>query len=245
MIRAHLFEEVIMAIKWIRRAAYVAASVAALALGGCASYVTTQVTAFQDWHAGDADKTYVFQRSAAQQNSLEQQTYEQLVDNELSIYGFRLTDAARAHFTVLLQYGSRDQTVIVQQPDFYDPWGSWGGGPWRPWGPYWAPPPPPIYTSQAYSIFSHRLSIFIADKATGKEVYRVTSAAQVDDPSLLHAMPYLVRGALNSFPLQNGTVRSVRIPVDANGMAGVPANERSVQAPPPAPPTGSPGTAVQ
>jgi hypothetical protein len=233
-----------MAMKWIRRVACVAASAAVLGLGGCASYVTTQVTAFQDWHAGDADKSYVFQRTALQQNSLEEQTYEQLVNNELSTYGFRLTDPAGAHFTISLQYGSRDQTVIVQQPDFYDPWGPWGG-PWRPWGPYWAPPPPPIYTSQAYSVFSHQLSIFIANKATGKEVYRVTSAAQVDDPSLLRAMPYLVRGALANFPLQNGTVRSVRIPVDPNGAPGVPTNERAVQSGPPATPAGASGAAIQ
>jgi hypothetical protein len=224
-----------MAIKWIRRLACVAASATVLVLGGCASYVTTQVTAFQNWQASDADKTYVFQRTPAQQNSLEQQTYEQLVDTELSTYGFRLTDPASAHFTISLQYGSRDQTVIVQQPDFYDPWGPWGGGPWRPWGPYWAPPPPPVYTSQSYSIFSHKLSIFIVDKATGREVYRVTSAAQVDDPSLLRAMPYLIRGALANFPLQNGTVRSIRIPVDPNGAAGVPTNERSLQVAPAAP----------
>jgi Domain of unknown function (DUF4136) len=232
-----------MAIKGIRRVACVAASAAVLVLGGCASYVTTQVTAFQNWQASDADKTYVFERTAAQQNSLEQQTYEQLVDNELSTYGFRLTDPASAHFTIMLQYGSRDQTVIVQQPDFYDPWGPWGGGPWRPWGPYWAPPPSPIYTSQAYSVFSHKLSIFIADKASGREVYRVTSAAQVDDPSLLRAMPYLVRGALANFPLQNGTVRSIRIPVDPNGAAGVPTNERSLQVAPAAP-AGTSGAAA-
>lgn len=230
-----------MSIKWIRRVAGMAASAAVLMLGGCASYVTTQVTAFQDWHASDADKTYMFQRSLAQQNSLEQRTYEQLVDSELSTYGFRLVDPASAHLAVSLHYGSRDQTVVVQQPD-YDPWGPWGGpwgggwgGPWRPWGPYWAPPPPPAYTSQAYSIFSHQLSIVMTDRQSGKEVYRVTSAAQVDDPSLLRAMPYLIRGALVNFPLQNGTVRSVRIPVDENGMAGVPNNERSVQGSPAVP----------
>ena len=222
-----------MAIRWIRHAAFVAASVAALTLGGCASYVTTQVTAFQNWTARDADKTYVFERSATQQNSLEQQTYEQLVDNELSIYGFRPTDPASAHFAVSLEYGSRDQTVVVQQPDFYDPWGPWGGGgPWRPWGPYWAPPPPPIYTSQAYTLSSHRLVVRIEDRASGKEVYRVTSTAQVDDSSLLRTMPYLIRGAFDGFPLQNGTVRNVRVPIDPNGMAGVPGNERSMQAAP-------------
>ena len=97
---------------------------------------------------------------------------------------------------------------------------------------YYAAPPPPVYTSQAYSVFSHRLSIRIADAASGKEVYSVTSAAQVDDPSLLRAMPYLVRGAFASFPLQNGTVFNVRVPVEANGSAGVPTNERAVRSAP-------------
>jgi hypothetical protein len=71
------------------------------------------------------------------------------------------------------------------------------------------------------------------DKATGKEVYRVTSSAQVDDPSLLHAMPFLIRGALADFPLANGTVRRVRVPIDENGTAGLPSNERSVNVAPP------------
>ncbi len=201
-----------MAITWIRRAAFFMGSIAVLALGGCANYVTTQVTAFQDWHGSDTDKTYVFKRSPMQQNSLEQQTYEQIVGNELSIYGFRLTDPASAHLTVSLEYGSRDQTVVVPQPDFYDGWGPgvgpWGGiGPWRqwgPWGPYWAAPP--TYTNQTYSMFSHRLSIRINDKATGQELYNVTAAARVDDPSLLRAMPYLVRGALAGLDVDMGDI---------------------------------------
>jgi hypothetical protein len=86
------------------------------------------------------------------------------------------------------------------------------------------------------------LSIVMTDRETGKEVYRVTSAAQVDDPSLLRAMPYLIRGALVNFPLQNGTVRRVRIPVDENGMAGVPNNERSVQGTPEPAPAAAAGT---
>lgn len=225
-----------MAIKWIRRAAIGALAGAMLVLGGCASYVTTQVTAFQNWSAGDAQRTYAFQRSPAQQNSLEQQTYEQLVDNELSIYGFKLTPLASANFLVGLDYNSKDQTVVVQQPDFYDPWGPWGSPYYRQWGPWWVAPPPPVtYSTQTYSIATQHLAIRMIDKATGKEVYRVTSSAQVDDPSLLHAMPFLVRGALADFPLANGTVRRVRVPVDQNGTAGLPSNERSVNVAPPAP----------
>ncbi|RKP59225.1 DUF4136 domain-containing protein [Pararobbsia silviterrae] len=223
-----------MAMKGLRRVALFGVTAAALALGGCANYVTTQVTAFQNWTASDAQRTYAFERSPAQQNSLEQQAYEQLVDNELSVYGFKLTPIASANFLVALDYDSKDGTVVVQQPNFYDPWGPWGMPYYRPWGPWWvaAPPPPPTYSS--YSIATQRLSLRMLDRQTGNEVYRVTATAQVDDPSLLHAMPFLVRGALSDFPLANGTVRRVRVPVDANGTAGLPSNERSVNAAPPA-----------
>jgi hypothetical protein len=225
-----------MAITWIRRAGIGLVAAAALTLGGCASYVTTQVTAFQNWTATDAQRTYAFERSPAQQNSLEQQTYEQVVDNELSLYGFKLTPLAGANFLVSLDYSSRDQTVVVQQPDFYDPWGPWGMPYYRPWGGWWvAPPPPPVYTTQTYTVAHQRLAIRIKDKATGQEVYRVTASAQVDDPSLLRAMPFLVRGALADFPLANGTVRNVRVPVGQDGTAGIPSNERSVNVVPPAP----------
>ena len=224
-----------MAIKWIRRAAISTIATTALVLGGCASYVTTQVTAFQNWTANDAQRTYAFRRGPAQQNSLEQQTYEQLVDNELSIYGFKLVPDSGANFYVELNYGSKDQTVVVQQPDFYDPWGPWGMPYYRPWGPWMAPPPPPpTYTTQTYSIAQQQLAIRMIDKSTGKEVYRVMASAQTDDPSLLHAMPFLVRGALSDFPLANGTVRRVRVPVGDDGTAGLPNNERSVNVAPPA-----------
>ena len=220
---------------WTRRAILMLAALTAL-LSGCTSYVTTQVTAFSDWSGNDASRTYAFTRGPAQQNSLEQATYELLVANELSTHAFRQVDAQQAHYLVGLSYGTRTDTVSVSQPVFYSsPWpGPYWGRPFDPWGPLG--PFPATYVNQAYPVFTHSLGIRITERTTGKEVYNVMARSAGDEPSLVHAMPYLARSALADFPLGNGAVRTVKLPVDRNGgvsneTAGVPAPAAPASAP--------------
>ncbi len=87
--------------------------------------------------------------------------------------------------------------------------------------------------NQSYQIFQRSLEIRITERATGKEVYNVAARNAGEGSSLLQAMPYLARAALADFPLGNGTVRTVRLPVDKNGApAPMPSNERAVPAAP-------------
>ncbi|MGA7779035.1 MAG: DUF4136 domain-containing protein [Paraburkholderia sp.] len=228
--------------RWTRRAILMLAALTAL-LSGCTSYVTTQVTAFSDWSGNDASRTYAFARSARQQNSIEQSTYELLVANELATQGFRQVDEDQARYMVGLAYGTRTDTVNVSQPVFYsspwpgpywgrpfDPWGAWG-----PWGAF-----PPAYVNQSYPVFTHSVGIRITQRVTGKEVYNVMARNSGDEPSLVRAMPYLVRSALADFPLGNGAVRTVKLPVDKN--AGI--SNEAAGSPAPAAPTSAP-SAVQ
>jgi hypothetical protein len=192
-------------------------------LSGCTSYVTTQVTAFSNWSGNDATRTYAFARTAEQQNSLEQATYEQIVANELETYAFRRVRYADAHYTVSLSYSTHGQTVSVSQPAYYP--GPWVGPFWRPidpWGPYGLFPP--SYVTETYPVFTHTLGIRMTERASGKEVYNVTARNTDEENSLVPAMPYLARGALADFPLGNGVVRTVRIPRDKNG-GGLATNE--------------------
>ena len=221
--------------RWTRRAILMLAALTAL-LSGCTSYVTTQVTAFSDWNGNDASRTYAFTRSASQQNSLEQSTYELLVANELATQGFRQVDEQQARYLVGLSYGTRTDTVNVTQPVFYSsPWpGPYWGRPLDPWGPFG--PFPPAYVSQSYPVFTHSLGIRITQRATGKEVYNVLARNAGDEASLVRAMPYLVRSALADFPLGNGVVRTVKMPVNKNG--GV--SNEAAGSPAPAAPTSAP-----
>jgi len=45
----------------------------------------------------------------------------------------------------------------------------------------------------------------------------VTASNSGGESSLVRAMPYLIRSALADFPLGNGTVRTVKIPLDKTG----------------------------
>jgi hypothetical protein len=203
--------------RWTRRALLMLAALA-VTLSGCTTYVTSQVTAFSAWEGGsDATRTYAFTRNPDQQRSIEQSTYESIVAGGLSGYAFREVPQAQARYLVALAYGSRMDTVTVAQPVFYNPWPGpyWGPiNPWGPWGPYG-----PAYVNQTYPVYSHALGIRISEKASGKEVYNVTARTSGDEQSLVRVMPYLVRSALSNFPLQNGTVTQVKLPVDKNGGA--------------------------
>jgi hypothetical protein len=211
--------------KWeqVRRGVAPAFAVGAMLMSGCTTYVNTQVTAFSNWHGSDATRTYAYTRTAEQRNSIEQSTYEQLVSDALERYAFKRVAPADARYLVGLTYGIQGETVAVSQPVFYG--SPWGGPLWRPmdpWGPFG--PFPAGYVTQTYPVFTHTLGVRITERATGAEVYNVTARNTDDEPSLVRAMPYLVRSALADFPLDNGAVRTVRIPVGKGG-ASVPANE--------------------
>ena len=220
-----------------RHAALALAAFATL-LAGCTTYVTTQVTAFSDWSGSDGTRTYAFTRTPEQTNNLEQSTYEQIVANELALHAFRQVDQSAAHYLVALAWGIRSDTVTVTQPVYYNPWPGpyyWGRpfDPWGPWGPF-----PPSYVNQSYPVFTHLLGIRITDRATGKEVYNVTARNTDEQSSLIAAMPFLARSAMSDFPMGNGAVRTVKLPVDAKG-GGTPNEVAADNAAPSVPASGA------
>ncbi|CAB3794028.1 hypothetical protein LMG28614_03827 [Paraburkholderia ultramafica] len=206
--------------RWTRRATLLLAALTVL-LSGCTTYVTTEVTAFSDWSSNDAIRTFAFTRAANQQNNLELTTYERMVANELTAHAFHEVDSARARYLVGVSYGMRSDMVTVAEPVYYNPWPApyWGRpfdpwGPWGPWGPYST-----TYVNQSYPIFTHLLGVRITERATGKEVYNVTARNSGAESSLVRAMPYLARSALADFPLGNGVVHTVKIPLGTSGGA--------------------------
>lgn len=203
----------------------------AVLLTGCASYVTSSVTAFQDWNGSDRDRTYAFDHTPSQQNDLEQRAYEQLVDNELSTYGFKLTPIAQARYAVNIAFGQHETTGYAPQAAYgYGGWGGgWGrGGYGWGYGPWWGPPP---IVDMPYPAYASQLTIRIQERASGREVYKVTARNVGDESALPRVMPYLVRSALFDFPMPNGTTRNVRVNVDKHaGGPAIGSNEVSATA---------------
>lgn len=196
-------------------------------LSGCTTYVQTQVAAFSAWSGSDTTRTYAFARSDAQKNSIEQNTYESQVAGELALHSFKQVPDADAQYRVQLDYSIRSGMVTVRQAVYADPgfgFGGWYGRPfgayggyggyggWGRWGGGWDLGPTG-YVDQSYPVFVHALQIRMTERGTGREVYKVSASNSGNEGSLVRAMPYLVRSALTDFPLGNGTVRTVKIPL--------------------------------
>jgi hypothetical protein len=217
--------------RWTRRIALLFVTLTVL-LSGCTTYVTTQVTAFSDWSGSDATRTYAFTRREDQKNNLELSAYERIVANELAVHSFREVAHDDARYLVELAYGISSDIVTVAQPVYYNPWpGPYWGRPFDPWGP-WGPFPA-TYVNESYPVFTHLLGIRITERASGREVYNVTARNFGEESSLVRAMPYLARSALADFPLANGAVHTVKIPLGG----GADVNEVSLPAA--APPAGA------
>lgn len=193
-------------------------------LSACATgprIVRTEVTSFDAWGTLPADKTYVFVRTLEYQNSLEMQSYEDIVRDELAIQGFRQeTDPARARLAVTLRPSVVGLQVRVRDPfgdPFYRPWGGWYGGYgygrfggfYDPW-PYWG--------SSFYDtaeVYRRRLELDIDSKSeAGKRYYEGRAESTGESKALPPVMPALIRALFTDFPGNSGQTRRVDIPVE-------------------------------
>jgi hypothetical protein len=67
-----------------------------LLLGGCATTIRSDVTTFNQWPAQLPDKSYAFEAPPPQDNTLELQSYENLVRAQLARLGFHESQQAPA-----------------------------------------------------------------------------------------------------------------------------------------------------
>lgn len=207
----------------------VAAGVVAVALAGCATgprLVQTEVTAFNEFAALPSDRTYAFARTLEFRNSLEVQAYEDMVRDELTLQGFKLTPEAQAALAVTLRPSTIGTRVRVRDawPDPY--WGGYGGygfggfggfygrggGFYGPYGPYGSP-----FFDRGYTVevFQRRLELDIDARAVaGKRYYQGRAETSSDGESMQAVVPSLVRALFADFPGNSGQTRRVDIPVE-------------------------------
>lgn len=193
----------------------------ALLLSGCAApTIRSEVTAFHEWPAQLADKSFVFERTKVQDNDLEYRNYENLVRAELLRLGFADAGAgAKAALKVSMAYQVSDRDVRVVQPVVVNP--GWGGpyyGPRWPYryydpfyDPFWYSPPVVSYQESNYRLYRRQLQVGIARAADGKKLYEVTVASEGQTPSLAAVMPYMVKSAFAEFPGRSGVPRRVEL----------------------------------
>ena len=207
----------------------ICAAVCLSILAGCATgpkLARTEVTAFNEWSTMPVDRTYTFARTLEFQNSLELQSYEVLVRDELGLQGFRLvSDPAQANLVVTLRPSISGTNVRLRDrwsvDPFFGPYGFYGSrrlgwsGPfgYGGFGAYYGG----FYNGfddDSIQIFQRRLELDIDSRATaGKRYYegRVESAGP--NGTLSRIMPVLVRALFTEFPGNNGQTRQVDVPI--------------------------------
>ena len=206
-------------LRGVRLAGALLTGAAIVAVAGCATpppVVRTQVTAFNQWAALPAEKTYVFGRTLELQNSLELKSYEDIVRDELILQGFaEVADPAQARMTVTLRPAIATREVRVSDPwqgyPFWRPYGWYGGRPFGWYDPYWGFPPANDYL---VTVYRKKLELDIdARGATGKRLYEGTVQSDGGSDSLGAVMPYLIRSLFTDFPGNNGVTKRIDVPI--------------------------------
>ncbi|NEX64381.1 DUF4136 domain-containing protein [Noviherbaspirillum galbum] len=196
-------------------------------LSGCASYtVKSNVTAFHEWPAAAPEKTYVFERTKEQNDSLEYRNYENLVRGELARLGFKEASTSQAPWLkAMLDYrisvrDVREIYPVAVGPSWPGPyWGPyWRGRYYRGYYPYYDPfwyGPPIIEQREAnYQVFTRQLHVLLSQAANGKRLYEVTVVSEGGNGNLAAIMPYMVRSAFSDFPGKSGVPHVVELKME-------------------------------
>ncbi|HZW21252.1 DUF4136 domain-containing protein [Noviherbaspirillum sp.] len=196
-------------------------------VAGCGTIIRSDVTSFHEWPDTLPDKSYVFERTKEQNDSLEYRNYENLVRNELNRLGFsEAPSGTRPALKAALSYSINGRDVREVYPVVVHPYPYWYGPAWR--GHYWPHHPfyspfydpfwygPPIVEQRVsqYQLFNRQLRVSLARMADNKKLFETTVVSEGTNPSLATVMPYMVRSAFAEFPGQNGVPRRIELKME-------------------------------
>lgn len=189
-------------------------------LSGCATTVRSNVTAFHNWPADLPDRTYIFDATAAQDDSLELRAYQNMVRSELARHGFREGNPGEATLGVSTRFMTTVIPVRVLEVDyphmysprysyFYPRFRGYRGG-W--YSPFWYDPfwyGMPMYTERTQMNFQREVQISIRSLKDNKRLYDVTVRNLSRVESTPEIMPLLVGSAFAEFPGPSGVSRVI------------------------------------
>ena len=207
----------------MKRTMILAVASLTLLLGGCATTIRSDVTTFHQWPAQIADKSYAFDTPPAQDNTLELQSYQNLVRGQMTRLGFHEAPPAPA-LKVSMRFSTIDVPTQVVYPSYaptyaYGPrfgylgWRRrfWGGGGWYSpfYDPFWGPVP--RYDVEEEHRYHRQLQISISSATDSKRLFDVTVRNVSKTMSTPAVMPALVQSAFEGFPGPNGGARVIEL----------------------------------
>ncbi|WP_036169833.1 DUF4136 domain-containing protein [Massilia sp. 9096] len=206
----------------MKRLMIAAAAVSAtLLLGGCATTIRSDVTTFNQWPAQLPDKSYAFAPVAQQYNTLELQSYENLVRGQMTRLGFHESNQSPA-LQVSMRFRTVDVPTQVAYPAFapmypYSPRFAYMGWRRRYWGGWYSPfydplwGPMPAYELETEHRYHRELELSIQQAGDGKRLFDVTVRNISRNVSTPAVMPALVQSAFHDFPGPNGGARVIEM----------------------------------
>jgi hypothetical protein len=191
-------------------------------VAGCTTIIRSDVTTFHEWPETLPDKSYVFERTKEQNDSLEYRNYENLVRNELNRLGFTEAPAStKPALKAAMSYtvNGRDvlevYPVVVHPYSYYPYWYSpWNGyyGPF--YDPFWYGPPVVEQRVSQYQLFNRQLHVSLARMSDNKKLFETTVVSEGTNSSLASIMPYMVRSAFAEFPGPSGVPRRIEFKME-------------------------------
>lgn len=209
---------------------YVCIAIALGVLGGCGSFIRSNVTAFHEWPEKLPRTSYVFERSALQDANLEYRSYENLVRAQLNQLGLVEAGPKDApYLKVKFNTDVQSRDVHEVYPVVTHPFGSpWMGHPF--YGPGWGMPMygpafmgpiyygPPVVQQQEmrYTLHKRELKLTISRFEDGRSLFQSHVVSEGQNASLPQVMPYLVRSMFHAFPGPSGVTRQVELKIESD-----------------------------
>lgn len=203
-----------------------AAPVALLALGACATGFPAQVSRFQAMPAPQGQSFVIQPADPHDQGSLEFAQYANLVRQNLVARGYsEAASPQQASLLVTLDYGvDRGRTKVVSTPDPfpYDRWG-FGYSPFYPrfgFGPafYYGWNDPFWYSPfgyndvHSYTVYTSFLDMDIKRTADGQSLFEGTAKARSRTDALPELVPNLIEAMFTNFPGRSGETVKITVP---------------------------------
>lgn len=182
-----------------------------LALGGCTTGLSTQVSRFNTLAAPSGQSFVIQAANPRNQGGIEFGQYAQLVRQHLIAQGFRDASAPNAaDLVVLLDYGvDNGQSKVTSYPSF-----GYGYRAFRPY--YWGWYDPFLFDDypevESYTVYTSFVDMDIKRARDGQAVFEGMAKARSTTNQLTRLVPDLVEAMFTNFPGRSGETVKITIP---------------------------------
>ncbi len=209
------------------------APIALLAVAGCATPFSADVSRFQALPAPQGQSFAIVSDDPRLEGSLEFSQYARIVADRLAQQGYsRAAGSGDASLIVRLDYDvDRGREKLRSTPGYAGPRFGYGYG-WGPYRPYygfgrrayiWGFDDPFLYGSnydqvESYTVYQSELTMKIERRGSNERVFEGTARAMSFDNDLTTLVPNLIDAMFTGFPGNSGqTVRITLAPPERRG----------------------------